>query len=199
MNRLLLVGSSPPSERAFLRAVFHEVVAGDDEMKVLGLADLREVLNSPRRADLFIGVAVVPSAKSVVLRRGNLRSVVVPLSWFAPRPQGPRPDFADVAGIACGQTLRLGTFEAAAEAILFEFDEAFRRNEKKRRAALDSSWGGSLRRLRLQRSLARDQFPGLSAKTIARLERGGVKKPRGETLILIAKALGVTPEEIPTY
>lgn len=135
----------------------------------------------------------------MVLIRGDLTSLVVPFSWFVARPNGPKPDFADFEVIDSGQTIKLGGYEAAADAVLYEFDAEFRKQERKRRVSQDKSFGGALRRLRLQRGFGREDFPGLSAKTIARIERGDVKEPHGETLAAIAQRLGVRPEEIVTY
>jgi transcriptional regulator with XRE-family HTH domain len=39
----------------------------------------------------------------------------------------------------------------------------------------------------------------INAKTIARIERGEVEKPHGETLAKISDVLGVEPDEIDTY
>jgi DNA-binding Xre family transcriptional regulator len=97
-----------------------------------------------------------------------------------------------------GQTIRLGDFEVAADAILYELDPEARRRAKERNIAKDTSFGGALRRLRLQRRLRREDF-GISPKEIARLERGEVVKPHAETLAKIAKRLGVKPEDIETY
>jgi hypothetical protein len=179
--------------------VFESVVVRDDEMQVLGLDELFEVLGSSHRANLFVGGAVAPAAKSVVLIRGNLDSLVVPFSWFTSRPDGPKPDFSNFEVIDSGQTIKLGDYEAATDAVLYEFDAEFRRTERKRRVSEDKSFGGALRRLRLQRRLSRDDFPGLAAKTIARIERGAVKEPHGETLTAIAERLGVKPDEIATF
>jgi hypothetical protein len=111
----------------FLRAVFESVVVPDDEMQVLGLDDLFEVLGSAHRANLFVGGAVVPAAKSLVLIRGDLTSLVVPFSWFVARPNGPKPDFTDFEVIDSGQTIKLGSHEAAVDAVLYELDaRAFR-------------------------------------------------------------------------
>jgi transcriptional regulator with XRE-family HTH domain len=41
--------------------------------------------------------------------------------------------------------------------------------------------------------------PGVSPKTIARIERGETEKPHGKTLRILAHALAVQPEEIETY
>lgn len=198
-HRLLLIGSPKAPERAFLRAVFESVVVPDDELQVLALDELFDVLGSGHRANLFVGGAVAPAAKSLVLIRGDLTSLVVPFSWFVARPNGPKPDFASFEVIDSGQTIKLGDYEAAADAVLYELDPEFRRQERKRRASQDKSFGAALRRLRLQRGLGRDDFPGLSAKTIARIERGDVKEPHGETLAAIAQQLGVKPEEIGTF
>ena len=63
----------------------------------------------------------------------------------------------------------------------------------------DASFGGSLRRLRLQKGLSRSDFAPLSSKTIARLERGEVEVPHGDTLEAIARRLGVPAAEISSY
>ena len=197
-HRLLLIGNAKAPERALLRAVFENVVVPDDEMKLLGLDDLFDVLGSEHRANLFIAGAVAPAAKSLVLIRGNLDSLVVPFGVFTPRP-GSKPDFSDFEVIDSGQTIRLGAYEAAGDAVLYELDPEFRRHERKRRIFEDKSLGGALRRLRLQRGLGRDAFPHVTAKTIARIERGEVKEPHADTLASIAETLGVKAEEISTY
>jgi transcriptional regulator with XRE-family HTH domain len=58
---------------------------------------------------------------------------------------------------------------------------------------------GALRRLRIQRGLRRGGFAGISAKEIARIERGEVAKPHADTLARLAQRLGVKAEEIDTY
>ncbi len=198
-HRLLLIGNTKSPEREFFRAMFENVVVPDDDLQSLRLDDMFEVLDSSNRANLFIAGAVAPSAKSLVLIRGNLDSLIVPFSLFAQRPNGPRPDFSDFEVIDSGQTIRLGRYEAASDALLYELDTEFRRHEKKHRIFDDKSLGGALRRLRLQRGVGRDAFPGITAKTIARIERGEVKEPHADTLLAIAQKLGVKPDEIPTF
>jgi transcriptional regulator with XRE-family HTH domain len=70
---------------------------------------------------------------------------------------------------------------------------------REREVRKDASFGGSLRRLRLQKGFARSDFGTLSPKTIARIERGEVEAPHGETLDLIARRLGVSTEKIGSY
>ena len=89
--------------------------------------------------------------------------------------------------------------EAATEAILYEFDPDFRSRERKRRIREDDSFGGSLRRLRLQKGIKRSDFPPLTSKSIARIERGEVITPHRETREILAKHLGVNEEDIATY
>jgi transcriptional regulator with XRE-family HTH domain len=72
-------------------------------------------------------------------------------------------------------------------------------NTKKRAMERDDSFGGALRRLRLQKGLHRSDFGGITAKEIARIERGEVKRPHPRTAALLAKRLGVPAREIPTY
>ncbi len=198
-HRLLVLGNPGAPERVLLRAVFESVVVRDDAMHVLRFDELFEVLGAAHRANLFVGGAVVPAAKSLVLIRGDLSSLVVPFAWFVARPNGPKPDFSAFEVIDCGQTVRLGDYEAAADAILYEFDAEFRKRERKHRINVDKSLGGSLRRLRLQRGVGRDDFPGVTAKTIARIERGEVKDPHGDTLVTIADRLGVEPDELASF
>ena len=198
-HRLLVVGQAKGSERALLSAFFDRVIIPDEEVQLLKYEALLSVLRSPHRADLFIGGAVAGAAKSLVLIRGNLLPQIVPFSWFVTKSGRPRPDFRRFSIIDSGQTVRLGKYEAAADAILYDLDPEFRREAKKKQIAEDKSLGGALRRLRLQRGLSRNDFPGISAKEIARIERGEVAEPHESTLSSIASALGVKPDEIQSY
>lgn len=198
-HRLLLLSAPKDPERAWLDAVFKSVVAPNKTMSLLKTEELAEVLASPRRANLFVGGVVVAAAKSVLLFRGNLESLLVPFALFKPRPNGPAPNFSDFEIVDWGQTVRLGQYEAAGDAILYELDSEFRRQERKRRVSEDRSFGGALRRLRLQRGIGRGDFPGITEKTIARIERGNVKEPHSATLAAIAETLSVKPEEIASY
>jgi hypothetical protein len=135
----------------------------------------------------------------VLLYRGTLEPLVVPLRWFTNLASRAQMDPADLRVIDHGQTVRLGTFEASADAILYEFDALYRRAAKKRLLHNDSSLGASIRRLRLQRGLSREEFPGLSAKAIARVERNEIARPRSGTLAIIARVLKVSPDSLRAY
>ena len=198
-QRLLSLERADDDRRGLMHALFRYVVSVDEGVRLLSTGELAEVLSSTDRADLFIGAAVAREDAAVILYRGNLEPLVVPLSWFRERPEGPRPNHFDVAVTDFGQTIRLGDYEPATDAILYEFDDDFRRRAKKRQLETDRSLGGALRRLRLQKGIRQRDFPGVTAKEIARIERGEVKKPHQHTLAAIANRLGVVTEDISTY
>jgi hypothetical protein len=197
-QRLLFLGHLEGVRREVLHANFRFVVALAEGMKLLPIDELTEVLAAPNREDLFIGGALDTTDRALVLYRGNLEPLVVPLSWFS-SASGPRPDPTQFEVTDSGQTIRLGEFEAASDAILYEFDIGARRRSKQKSIREDQSFGGALRRLRKQRGLRREDFDGISAKEIARLERGEVSRPHADTLERIAKTLGVRPDEVETY
>lgn len=185
-----------PHRLPFLQHLFKSVISGAE---LLELSDLLDVVDSYQRRDLFIGGVVDPDDEMLVLYRGDFTSLLVPFAWFEPRPLAGRPDWTKFQITDFGQTLRMGDYEAAADAILYEFDPVYRREAKTRLLQQDDSFGGALRRLRLQRRLRRSDFPPLSAKEVARIERGEVRRPHSNTLLTLANRLGVEPEEIAEY
>ena len=200
-NQCLL--SLEPTEglsKHYLNAIFSRVVSPDDGLRLLPLEEIAEIFASPDSEDSFIGGIVDKENGSVILYRGNLEPLNVPLSWFEAGPNSPQPDPDDFEIIDFGQTVRLGKFEAGTEAILYEYDPLFRRRDKERRIDTDDSFGGALRRLRLQKGLKQSDFsPNISTKEIGRIERGEVKMVHKKTREDLAKYLGVAPEEIETY
>jgi hypothetical protein len=160
---------------------------------------LIEVLSSENRTDLAIGAEIDPKLGILILWRGNLTPLVVPLSTFKESGTGVKPDFGDVEVIDFGQTVRLGKYEAAVDVILYEIDPDYRRRQRSRMLAEDKSFGASLRRLRLQKGLTQADFDGLTQREIGRIERGEVRRPRQSTVARLAKALQVAPEEIGTF
>ncbi len=141
--------------------------------------------------------AGAPNDAAVILYRGNLEPLIVPVASFRMRPGGPKPGLHRLAVTDFGQTVCLGEYEAATDAILCEFDGAYRRRAKRRELERDVSLGGARRRLRLQKGLQRTDFRGLTPKEIARIERGEVKKPHA--LAIVAKRLGVPAKQLATY
>jgi len=162
--------------------------------------ELADVLAAEHRSDLFIGGSVNRATETITFWRGNLKPLTVAFSAFEKSGDGTEPDFHKFSVIDCGQTVRLGDYEAAVDAILYEYDPAYRRCISKKRLQEDQSFGASLRRLRKQRGLRRDDFePDVSAKTIARIEQGKVKRIQKKTLAVLAERLAVDPDEIATF
>lgn len=162
--------------------------------------ELAEVLNAENRADLFVGGFVNEATETVTFWRGNFESLTVPFSAFEHSGDGTKPDFNAFSVMDSGQTVRFGKYEAAVDAILYEYDPEYRRTIFQKRLAEDQSFGASLRRLRKQRGFRREDFePDVSAKTIARIEQGKVNRIQHKTLDSIAKHLSVEPDEIATF
>lgn len=166
----------------------------------LPAVELAEVLSVDNRSDLFIGGFVNRPTETITLWRGNLESLTVPFSAFPRSGDGAEPDFDDFSIMDSGQTVRLGRYEAAADAVLYEFDPEYRRRISKKRLKEDRSFGAALRRLRKQRGLRREDFePEISAKTVARIEQRAVTRIRPKTLAALASHLGVEPDDIATF
>jgi hypothetical protein len=106
---------------------------------------------------------------------------------------------ADFEVIDNGHAIRLGQYEAAVDSIFYECDPDYRKRYRRRLQAEEKTFGASLRRLCVLRGLRLGDFAPLTAKTIARIERGEVEKPHGRTLARIAERLGVEPDEIESY
>lgn len=162
--------------------------------------ELAEALDAENRAELFLGGSIDRDSKTITLWRGNLEPLTVPFAAFETSGDGIEPDFEKLSVTDHGQTIRLGEYEAASDAILYESDPDYRRHVAKQRRQSERSFGASLRRLRNQRGLAREDFgPDVAAKTIARIERGKVQRIRAKTLKVIAEKLSVDPDDIETY
>jgi transcriptional regulator with XRE-family HTH domain len=82
---------------------------------------------------------------------------------------------------------------------LYEADPEYRSRLTAKRRAEDKTFGACLRRLRLQRGLRQSDFGEVTAKTIARIERGETDAPHGRTLSLIARHLQVEPKDIASF
>lgn len=196
---LLLVGRPRPEVIPALERRFVRVVFAADPDDFLPSQELEAVLKSSERRDRFIGGIVDKEAQIVTLWRGDLMPFIVPFSAFAPTSNGIAPDWDRFTVTDYGHTLRLGAYEAAADAVLYEYDLEFRRQLNKTRLATEQTLGASIRRLRKQRQLTRHDFPGLDPKTLARIERGEVTKPQADTLRTIAKRLRVPADELGSF
>ena len=162
--------------------------------------ELAEALLAENLPDLFIGGSVDSANQTITLWRGNLEPLTVPFSTFEKSGDDIEPDFERFSVADSGQTVRLGDYEAAADALLYEFDPEYRRRISNERQQSERTFGASLRRLRKQLGLRRDDFqPRVAAKTIARIEQGLVNRIQQQTLLSIADRLRVNPDEIENY
>lgn len=191
----------PPRSESIqpLDDLFEPFVWSTGNFSFLPLPELAEVLTDERRGDLFIGGYADPHNQTLTLVRGNLRRLSVPVSLFLPSGTGERADPFRLAFTDGGNTVRLGDYEAAADAILYEADPEYRGRLLAKRRADDKTFGACLRRLRLQRGLRQSDFGEVSAKTLARIERGETGAPHGRTLAAIAERLQVDPKDILTF
>jgi hypothetical protein len=195
---LVLIGKPRPEvipalEGRFMRVAFVNLGG------VLAREELETVLKSPERRDRLLGGIVDQEAKIVTLWRGSFEALVVPFSAFPETANGIGPDWNQFTVADYGHTLRFGDYEAATDSILYDYDPEFRRRQNKLRRATERTLGASIRRLRQQRQLTRNDFEGLDPKTLARIERSEVATPHRDTLELIAGRLGVKPIELDSY
>jgi hypothetical protein len=196
-----LVLLEPPRIESLAAAqdLFTSVAWSDARKSWLPLPDLIEALGASDPSQLIIGGLADPGTMTLTVYRGDLERLTVPFSVFRPSGDGTAPDFSDFAVIDNGHAIRLGRYESAADAILYEGDPAYRKRLRDQRIAAEQTFGASLRRLRLQRRLRQDDFAPLSPRTIARIENGATPKPHGRTLKLIAQRLDVEPDAIETF
>jgi len=198
LGRLVALESTP-SAAPVLRGLFEPVVGLGPSFKRLPDNELLEVLGSSETArDLIIGGVAHPASELLALVRGNLQTILAPFSLFPPSTDA-KPDFRKLAFEDHGQTIRLGDYEASTDAILYDLDPDFRRRLNAVRRASDKGFGSALRRLRKQRGLSRSDFPGLNEKTLARIERGEIRRPHQSTISALERTLEMTRDQIASY
>ncbi len=196
----LLFLDRPRAETVLAAGNFLSKVAWTDSRKHwLPLPELLQVRALPDARRYIIGGLVDRHSRTLTVYRGDLSTVTVSLSVFRPTGTGVAPDPRAFEVIDGGQAVRLGKYEATADLIFYEGDPAYRRALNQRRKQEERGFGPALRRLRLQRRLRQSDFGEIPAKTIARIERGEIGKPQQRTLDLIARKLGVAPEEIASF
>jgi hypothetical protein len=196
-----LITLTPPRTEsvAALLGCFHPVFGLVGGFQWLPNDQMLTVVAREDAANRFIGVSVDPKAKALTLLRGDITTVIAPFSVFAPSGDGTKPDFTRPGLADYGLTITLGDYEASSDVVLYELDPDYRRSLKAQRRQGERTFGASLMRLRKQRRLKRTEFPPISSKEIARLERNEVAKPHARTLDVIATRLGVRAEELASF
>lgn len=198
-GKLVFLEPPPLESLAAAMDLFATVAWTDERDHWLPLEEMVEVLNMPEPRDFIVGGMVDQFVGTLTIYRGDFKRLTVPLSIFQPTGTGVVIDPSDLAVIDNGHAIRLGSYEAAVDAIFYECDPDYRKRQRRKMRAEEKTFGASLRRLRILRGLRQRDFVLLSAKTIARIERGEVAKPHGRTLTRIADRLGVAPGEIESY
>lgn len=193
---LFLIANAKPAliptfEKRFSAVAFPNAVLAKDE--------LEEVWTLADRRDRFIGGIVDEESKTITLWRGNFEPIIVPFDAFRPTANGIRPAFAKFSVEDYGQTLKFGDYESDSAPVLYEFASDFRRRLKQSRIAGEKTLGASIRRLRQQKRMTRNDFGEVDPKTLARIEQGKVTTPREDTLAAIARELGVERDELGEY
>lgn len=98
-------------------------------MFLVDFKTMHEIMDSESPADLFIGGGVQQDRETLELCRGSYQWVRVPTSWVEDHPSDVKPDFTDFEITDFGQTVRLGEYEISADAILYAFDEGYRKRK----------------------------------------------------------------------
>jgi len=95
---------------------------------VLDPKELSEVLALPenKKRNHLISGYVDYELKQIMCFRGSGTSLAIPFDIFKPSGTGLEPDFEKLEFIDYGLTLKLGEYEAAVDAILYEIDEDYR-------------------------------------------------------------------------
>jgi len=195
LRRARLISYERPErpDALVLESAFGRSLLGAGTM--VGFDELKEILGTRRPEDFCIAAEWHEPTRTLALWRGDLSVVVAPIAAF-PTRGGTAPDPSRLAIEDCGQTIRLGRYEASVDSVLYERDPVYRRRAVRRMRAEEKTLGASIRRLRKERGLLRTDFPGLDEKTLARIERGEVKAPHRSTLDAVAKRLGIPTEEL---
>jgi len=146
----------------------------------VSLDELAAILEEDHPGDFCIAVERDPANRTLTFWRGDPARPVVPQT-LVPAGGGCSPD-PDRPGVSDhGRTILLGRYESSFGAVLHERDPAYRRRAR--------------RRLRKRRGLRQEDFPGVPARTIGRIENGETPRPHAGTLARVAKVLGVGVEE----
>lgn len=161
--------------------------------------ELLEALAAENRADLFIGGSVDPSSQTITLWRGSLEPLIVPFTAFEVSGDGTAPDFRRFSVTDSGQTVRLGEYEAAADALLYEFDPEYRRRINGQHSRTNRASGQPCDGCASSGGSAGKTSPPKSPPRRSRIEQGKVQRIQKKTLECLARRLQVQPDEIATF
>jgi transcriptional regulator with XRE-family HTH domain len=174
---------------------FHRVLPLSVSAFPNNIQRLRDGINAAEPARL-LGAVPDAALAAVTLYRADLSSLCVAADWFT---QGGENVITDISALRLeedGTMVHLGSRRWPAHQVIAAFDSNFRRRLRRLELTQNDTLGGLVRRTRKERRLAREEFPGIDAKTIARIERNEITRPQRETLRLIAQTLGLPIEQL---
>lgn len=96
-----------------------------DHSATLDQDEAAEVLRCERPGDYVIAQDVLMKNRTVVLRRGDGRTLDVPFDFFRPSGRA-APDWKSPGVTDHGLTISFGSYEAATSTVLYEFDAQYR-------------------------------------------------------------------------
>jgi hypothetical protein len=156
------------------------------------LCDALKVAESAR----FIGAVPDSALAAITIFRADLSAMCIPAHWFEQSGDNHSVDINNLKIEEDGAVIKIGPRRWQSHQIISAFDVNFRRNMRRLELTQNDSLGGLIRRTRKDRRLGRGEFPGIDAKTIARIERNEIMRPQRETLRLIAQTLGLPVEQL---
>jgi hypothetical protein len=89
------------------------------------LIEVRMLPNNQRRG-MIVAAFIDLVLDEMVVYNGNEEEFIVPLSFFEPSGDGTAPDFKAIEIIDYGHTVKLGEYEAASRAILYDIDPQYK-------------------------------------------------------------------------
>lgn len=156
---------------------------------------LCEAIKAAESARL-IGAVPDLALAAVTVFRADLSALCLPMHWFEQSGESGLTDMRALKIEEDGSVVKLGSRRWASHQIISSFDAHFRRTLRRLELTENDTLGGLIRRTRKERRLAREEFPGIDAKTIARIERNEIMRPQRETLRLIAQTLDLPVEQL---
>jgi hypothetical protein len=124
-QRLLVLSPIDFATSTALQGIFSHVVCRPDIGHLIPDEEIAGVLSDEAPGESSIGGFVHHRLGIVVLHRGDLSTMVVPLEWLA-NPHTVSADPHDFEVVDYGHGVRLGAFEAATDKVLYDFDPVVR-------------------------------------------------------------------------
>ena len=176
--------------RGFHRVLPLPITAFPDNAK-----RLCEAIHAAESARL-IGAVPDLALAALTVFRADLSAICLPAHWFEQSGDNGLNDIRALKLEEDGSVVKIGSRRWQSHQIISSFDANFRRTLRRLELTQNDSLGALIRRTRKERRLGREEFPGIDAKTIARIERNEIMRPQRETLRLIAQTLGIPVEQL---